>query len=71
MLEGTSIDCFAFSFVSGLIGRIMLYPASSSNQVVTIRPTGQIIYNNTSYTAGASGYRKILALFTPDLCRLA
>ena len=71
MLEGTSIDCFAFSFVSGLIGRIMLYPASSSNQVVTIRPTGQIIYNNTSYTAGASGYRKILALFTADLSSLA
>ena len=41
MLEGTSIDCFALSFVLGLIGRIMLYPASSSNQVVTIRPTGQ------------------------------
>ena len=71
MCDERDHNCFALFFVLGLIGRVMLYPVSSSYQVVTIRPTGQIIYSNTSYTAGASGYRKILALFTPDLCSLA
>ena len=71
MCDERDHNCFALFFVLGLIGRVMLYPVSSSYQVVTIRPTGQTIYSKTSYTAGASSFRKILALFTPDLCSLA